>query len=503
MRSRVFVWGLSILASAPLAVSCIDVTCAERGTCAPEGATSAGPDAAASTPGNATPGDVSQTSAATIDASGTSTNSDSGTACVTSCPPNDASAASSSTSADGGPSDAQVSSVQTDADACVEICGCEGDECTSSTDPSEAGAPVCSVSQAAACLAPTDICVLNGETPSCVECVVNEDCAAPTGVCVDSRCQVCNLASSEGCDAPTPFCVASGAPGADAGSPSESLTASPADAQAPGTMTDAGSPAAPLQALQCVECRNEGDCGGQTPLCSGGSCVQCLVDTDCTDPDAPRCDTTSNTCAGCNAVGQCSRFDATSACNLNDGKCVECTAAERAACEDFACQTTPGDGQYTCSTQEVDSAGRCEPCLSDAACDTGLACILENFEDTNTEWVCLPRKPENGCGSLRPLSATLSDAVSIDGETGNFCKPPTTTCSAVNHFGSGGLQEPDSCETDDDCGLPGVADGFCLPFRGDENARACTYLCLGNPDCRSGVTCGSSEGTEEVVCSLD
>jgi hypothetical protein len=229
-----------------------------------------------------------------------------------------------------------------------------------------------------------------------------------------------------------------------------------------------------------------------------------LVDTDCADPNAPRCDTATNTCGGCDAVGQCSRFGDTPACNLNDGKCVECTASEGGACEDFACQTTPGFGQYTCSSQELADAGRCEPCVSDGACGTGMACILENFGDQDTEWVCLPERPGAGCTTLRQLGSTLYDATSADQVVGNYCKPPRTTCAAVRHYGTSGLEGSDWCDTDDDCGLPGVTDGFCLPYGSNEETRLCTYQCIAATECRTGVVCDTVDGSgETAICTLD
>lgn len=43
-------------------------------------------------------------------------------------------------------------------------------------------------------------------------------------------------------------------------------------------------------------CTTNAQCGGATPVCDGGRCVQCETSFDCTDAAAPRCDTTTDTC---------------------------------------------------------------------------------------------------------------------------------------------------------------------------------------------------------------
>jgi hypothetical protein len=47
-------------------------------------------------------------------------------------------------------------------------------------------------------------------------------------------------------------------------------------------------------------------CGGSTPLCLQGSCVQCLASSDCNgDRTKPICDTTAHTCTACSSDSQC------------------------------------------------------------------------------------------------------------------------------------------------------------------------------------------------------
>lgn len=500
---------LYTLSVATFAAGCVDVTCAERGTCAPGTTTEASSDAALSNPGASNDSSVNTGASAADGSVNTSGALDVSSGCVTSCAARDASAWTSSgfTATDGGnvardggsatSSGLASQTALTLSDTCIEVCACGSDGCSPSSEPVEAGPPGCSPEQAAECVSPRSICVWENDAPVCVECRGSYDCAAPTGVCVATRCEVCDLVSSDGCFPDAPFCVAVGSPTAvDGGTASAGPGSSLADGAAPDA---AESMDAAVRATRaCVECRNDQDCGDTAPLCSGGSCVQCLADTDCESPDAPRCDTTTNSCTGCDAVGQCSRFDATPACNLNDGKCVECTAAERDVCEDFACQTTPGAGQYTCSEQELGLAAACDTCVSDAACPSEMACVRENFGNQETEWVCLPKQ---GDGCAAPLIGLVEEATSVDAHTGAFCKPAKTTCAGYRHYGNGGLQSG-SCQVDEDCGLEGVADGFCRPYPTNNSIKVCSYQCQLAMECPNSVDC-EAIGGNTFACSLD
>lgn len=43
-------------------------------------------------------------------------------------------------------------------------------------------------------------------------------------------------------------------------------------------------------------CTSDAQCGGSTPVCDDGRCVECVNSFDCKSATAPRCDTTSETC---------------------------------------------------------------------------------------------------------------------------------------------------------------------------------------------------------------
>jgi hypothetical protein len=51
------------------------------------------------------------------------------------------------------------------------------------------------------------------------------------------------------------------------------------------------------------ECEDAGQCGGGTPACSDGRCVECVSSFDCADADEPRCEVASHTCTAGDTCG--------------------------------------------------------------------------------------------------------------------------------------------------------------------------------------------------------
>jgi hypothetical protein len=56
------------------------------------------------------------------------------------------------------------------------------------------------------------------------------------------------------------------------------------------------------------ECSTDAQCGGATPSCADGSCVECTSSFDCASSSAPRCDLETNECSP--GVDQCTADDA-------------------------------------------------------------------------------------------------------------------------------------------------------------------------------------------------
>ena len=383
--------------------------------------------------------------------------------------------------------------------------GCTGATPVCERDGNDTRCVVCSPEDSTGCSPATPICVEDGETARCIQCGQDDHCPEQAPVCLGEECVVCDLATHAGCEQPAPFCTLrkQGARGVEGGTLSEasgdggSLIAS----QPEGTGSQDATFSSNVRL--CVECRADEECGGATPACIDGVCVECASDENCTDPAASRCDTTTNTCAPCSEAGQCQHLGGTPACDTTRGQCVECTAEEHDSCGDRACHTLPDALQFTCSQQLAGNAETCEPCVSDAACGTGLGCVGETFAGADTGWYCLPRaEPEPDCTLRRPFIGITREA-SVDGEAGPYCRPRHTTCAGYLNYGRGapGVDD-DTCSSDDECGLPGVDDGYCVALG---SVSMCTYECGQAIDCLLNRDCGTVPETvadARTVCTF-
>lgn len=366
----------------------------------------------------------------------------------------------------------------------------------------------CSLKDPSHCGAETPVCVEEGNSARCVQCRDSIDCQLAedggsngNAQCVQEQCTTCVLGTNEGCSTTLPFCAALVPETGDAGvsylapSPSETPTAN--------------------QYLEyehaCLECLDEDACGGSLPGCFDGQCVACTRDAHCKDdPATSICDTSTHTCVGCQAVGDCAHQldNNTTACDIEHRTCVECTAAED-TCGEKACQTVPGVSQYTCSTADKGETSPCFSCVGDSACLAGSNCVRDDYEGADGGWRCLWREPglDNGdtCADLEVFDTPV-EATSIDGIGGPYCHPRLTSCQGYRDYGVGpvsGESGQDTCLTHDDCGLPGIDDGFCVSI--SVNANRCTYRCVSDQDCDDPLTCGTTTGVDEAsakVCSL-
>ncbi len=115
--------------------------------------------------------------------------------------------------------------------------------------------------EAAACMAPQDVCTGAGV---CVECVDDGDCEGTTPACRSGVCVQCNPVD-------TPYrCEAGERQACNAeGSWEAAACTAPQD-----LCTGAG---------QCVECLGPTDCADPIPICDEGVCVECVEDGDCDD----------------------------------------------------------------------------------------------------------------------------------------------------------------------------------------------------------------------------
>jgi Cys-rich repeat protein len=129
----------------------------------------------------------------------------------------------------------------------------------------------------------------------------------------------------------------------------------------------------------CVECTTDAQCGMGTPYCSPAHhCVACLTATNCMTGQT--CDTTNFRCvASCSSDAQCSRGNPY--CNTTAMRCVQCLSS-------MQCMGTPRGGGAICDT----ATNRCVECLANTDCamnqgnpycDTAQNACVECVADAN------------------------------------------------------------------------------------------------------------------------
>ncbi len=253
----------------------------------------------------------------------------------------------------------------------------------------------------------------------------------------------------------------------------------------------------------CGPCTGPADCAAypDTPVCgdSGavdGTCVGCAGDSDCTDADAGKCDTSTNTCVPCDDSDQCTE-DGAGVCDMSgeSGLCVECNADDETACGDNVCDVAA----MTCTETPAEMTGLCGECVSDRQCSPGRVCVPMTYTDLDTPETsvgnfCLWREdadapvgaPGGSCPSVRPYFPTV-EAVTVSGETVDVCSLAVSTCPALEDFRMTPCTTPGV--SDATCGT-GLGDGLCRNVSGDTNR--CTVRCDSDDDCRS-TTCNTGE----------
>jgi hypothetical protein len=264
-------------------------------------------------------------------------------------------------------------------------------------DPSPEPVPsggYCSDENAGASCGASTVC--KASTNNCVACVANNDCtntSNPSCRQSDNTCQHCNDTTvtnsgnnpNAGCTGHTgtPLCKTSGGN-------SGSCVACLANTDC----TSGGSPACRLTDDTCQPCNdttvtNNGanpnaGCAGRTGFlfCNGGSCVNCLLSTQCPN-SAPIC--TSNTCgANCTGDSDCTGRAGATHCDTvgpNPGQCVECAASSQCPnskpiCTGDACAascTSDNDctgrtGATHCDTSGGAKNGQCVECTASSQC---------------------------------------------------------------------------------------------------------------------------------------
>lgn len=192
---------------------------------------------------------------------------------------------------------------------------------------------------------------------ACVECLLDVDCGPARPACVGNVCAECRTATECGgnraCNPVLSTCAPSCTePSHCAGQP---LTQCSPELDV------------------CVQCLLDSDCTEpRRPACDrGGRCVDCTSDAHCTEPGRPFCQESSRTCVECAALDQCPD----GICDLRDGRCVECTSD--AECGGSSCDLArrrclrPCAGPADCEPRRplCDlTSGSCIECTNDAEC---------------------------------------------------------------------------------------------------------------------------------------
>jgi hypothetical protein len=288
----------------------------------------------------------------------------------------------------------------------------------------------------------------------------------------------------------------------------------------------------------CVECSSPSNCPAERPVCqaASGNCVECLKDNDCGSADKPWCLTATQSCVGCISNAHCpsdvaSRCDSTSHacvacessadCNHISGRgvcagqrCVQCTSTDASACVDgsgrvHVCDSTA----LECAPFERETAGLCQPCVSDAQCKPGLLCYAQQLDHVAVGHFCFRELPTATGSTTAPSCLTTVGrpyinievgVTSIDGKRADLCTLRTSSCLALAHFGDTLF---DCSATDTDaanakCGSSALNDGQCVPSRVDANRHICTTTCISSEDCPNSVGVACDKGTNPWVCTV-
>ena len=290
-------------------------------------------------------------------------------------------------------------------------------------------------------------------------------------------------------------------PARDARIDSSRVDAQPAEASdACGGSCTGGTPVC-TPGGQCVACSatERGACT-ESQQCDvlAGACVECLQQTDCKDPKASVCDSTTHKCKACgvSSVNDCDHVAGKNVCAA--GECVECTAANHAAClvggTQYVCDPSTHACELSRKARSKTLCNTCEPatdasclahadCISDSECKEGQACV--DVPTGGGQRVCLSIETAAACP--RPYAAlTPAPVLSADGASVNVCtfRLPTT-CQAHREYSNKRCGTPkvgtpsedqDGSGDNNKCGVAGLDDGYCV-FSNAVKQYLCTVPC--------------------------
>ncbi|HVW25535.1 MAG TPA: hypothetical protein VHC69_09200 [Polyangiaceae bacterium] len=164
--------------------------------------------------------------------------------------------------------------------------------------------------------------------------------------------------------------------------------------------------------------------------------------------------------------------------------------------------------QRACTTFKAQSAGLCDPCVTDAECVPGELCVLDTVGSganlKNVGYFCHWKQGDTANGAPSDCTATgtpyvkvVSNATSIDGVKADVCVLRVSSCPANADFSSKNCA-PTGTPDDKLCAFSPPIDAKCAQF-GPTSYR-CTMTCLSSDDCRNGSICTTA--VNPPVCSL-
>jgi hypothetical protein len=289
----------------------------------------------------------------------------------------------------------------------------------------------------ASALCPDECVVGCNASGECLECVENSDCDnSISGKVCDTTEHICVVCLSsegvdEGCSTEEPICMEN-----------ECITCSPSNAE---------------NVFDEVK----------------DMCVECLMDTDCDDPNAPLCNAEEGICEPC-AEGLDDQGDMACAslgpegpgsyCGGDQG-CVQCL-------EPAHCITTTGTG-LDISTPTCSAASRCIACVPNAPGD-----------EENADCAAASGGDQPHCNADSTCVACLNNLHCVGKGTGGedlVCDLTTNACVQTAEVGSRDVGQ--SCVYDDECelnskcvqmtygtGMPDELGGYCMWERTGSNA---------------------------------
>jgi hypothetical protein len=374
--------------------------------------------------------------------------------------------------------------------------------------------------------------VCDDATGKCVECLSSTECSGNVPVGDAGAAKVCDLIRHECvqctenenvCSGDTPVCKTD-----EANSDRNECVECVNDAQCGGA-----TPVCDEATNECTaRCTTPQECSGEKPVCNTTKqlCVECLDNTTCTGANATQCNTTSNECVECTNDAPCSA--SSEVCDTTSNNCVQCR-------DNVQCASLPGSPLCDTDTnlcvqclndqQCTDVASsrcnlvthQCVGCQADAQCEGGLypfcnqalgSCVA-CLEDANctgafnhicetTTGLCVECLNNAQCPTVDAARCIVEPE---ENKTQYSCDVCTDNAQCTGKS-DGGLCRPDGlcvdCLTNAECsGNPALSNCVVIGEPNNGNTGEC-IVCAGDTDCLlvpGKLACKTGEGCVECV----